>query len=469
MHTVAVIGGGVAGVSATLHLARLGYDVTLIEREPHLISGPPFCHLHAGGNLYREIDDEQCRTLLRQSIDFARRFPYAVDYRPTVIAVPLQDKSDAKALLPRLEMLRNYYRALVDADSADARLGDPAHYFRLYSRREIEALRNTPPPQTQPQQADEWMCAAAHLIDLERIHYPLVLVQEYGLNLFRLAAGATLTLQALPNVTLHRNKRVKEIRKIASSWHITTDDGLSVQSDYLINAAGFRTGTIDEMLGLTCRRMVEFKAAYVAKWEQAPQYYPEIIFHGERGTPRGMGQFTPYCGGYVQLHAMRKDVTLYENGLVSAPTGACQPPLPSSFVRKIEHGWEWSEVDERTRRAVTYLSRFIPSFSDATTGAKPLYGAQQIPGDDPDLRVAEAAFPLPRYARCEIVKVSSVGDMCRAITEDIRRCGIVPRRPQPAPVVNEADISALARDIALSRDYPEAMARRNVAVPPPFT
>lgn len=48
---VAIIGGGIAGATAAVHLAELGIDVTLIEKGASLVSGPPICHLHAGGNL----------------------------------------------------------------------------------------------------------------------------------------------------------------------------------------------------------------------------------------------------------------------------------------------------------------------------------------------------------------------------------------------------------------------------------
>ncbi|HHD80114.1 MAG TPA: FAD-dependent oxidoreductase, partial [Campylobacterales bacterium] len=83
---IAIVGGGVAGSTAGLYLSQLGLDITLFEQGESLVSGPPFCHLHAGGNLYREISDEQCITLLQQSIDLLRYYPYAIDYRPTVIA-----------------------------------------------------------------------------------------------------------------------------------------------------------------------------------------------------------------------------------------------------------------------------------------------------------------------------------------------------------------------------------------------
>ena len=66
---IAIIGGGIAGATTAVHLAELGMDITLIEKSASLVCGPPICHLHAGGNLYREISTQQCIELLKQSID----------------------------------------------------------------------------------------------------------------------------------------------------------------------------------------------------------------------------------------------------------------------------------------------------------------------------------------------------------------------------------------------------------------
>ena len=116
--------------------------------------------------------------------------------------------------------------------------------------------------------------------------------------------------------------------------------------DYLINAAGFRSGKIDDLVGVECKSMVEFKAAYISKWDSCcDTLWPEIIFHGERGTPRGMGQFTPYPGGYFQLHGMTKEITLYEDGLVANSTVSCQPHLKQNFIEKIEKSWSKEETD----------------------------------------------------------------------------------------------------------------------------
>jgi len=381
---IAIVGGGVAGASTALYLGQLGLNVTLFEKESSLVCGPPFCHLHAGGNLYREISDQQCVKLLKQSIDFLHFYPFVVDYRPTVIVLPTSDSSTPEALLPRLELLKDEYESLITADPNNKVLGESSNYYTLYDREQIEFLKQQPVV-SKPQTCDEWMIPVAKNIDLDKVQFPLIMVQEYGLNLFRLAAGASLALEQIESITLRTKTIVSNIQEEcnADGWGITyikDDETHQENFDYLINAAGFRSGKIDDLLGVPCKRMVEFKAAYVSKWEEYDDtLFPEIIFHGERGTPRGMGQFTPYPGGYFQLHGMTKEITLYEDGLVSNTALSCQPQLGQNFIEKIERSWTEEETDQRTKSAIKHLSQFIPAFFHAEVGSKPLFGAQQIP------------------------------------------------------------------------------------------
>ncbi|CAA6800436.1 MAG: Oxidoreductase, partial [uncultured Sulfurovum sp.] len=186
---IAIIGGGVAGATSAIYLGQLGMNITLFEKEPSLVSGPPFCHLHAGGNLYREISDKQCVTLLKQSIDFLRFYPYVVDHRPTVIALPVTDKSQPNALLPRLDLLVKEYGTLIKKDPKNKVLGESSDYYKLYEREELEALKKSDIVKL-PKNSDEWMIPVAQSIDLDKVQFPLIMVQEYGLNLFRLASGA---------------------------------------------------------------------------------------------------------------------------------------------------------------------------------------------------------------------------------------------------------------------------------------
>lgn len=466
---IAIVGGGVAGSTAALYLGELGLDITLFEKEASISSGPPYCHLHAGGNLYREISDEQCLKLLKQSIDFVRAYPFSIDYRPTVIAVPKEDKSSPLALVPRLELLQDAYQKLIEEDENNKVLGDSEHYFKFYSREEVEALKDAP-LKAKPFTLDEWMVPAIQQLDLDKLQYPLVLVQEYGINLFRYASGVELAIEKLPNVNFIPNTTVEHIDETTKGWTVTyrnTQQQQEAQFDYLINATGYKTGSIDDMLGLKSKKMVEFKASFISHWEKKEEtIFPEIIIHGERGTPRGMGQLTPYPAGYFQLHGMTEDITLYKDGLVASTNESAQAKLGNHFMDKLDQSWQREEVHERTSKAIEHLSAYVPEFKEATVGAKPLFGAQQIPGDDPTLRVAEVSFPMNNYARCEIVKVSSSLQMVEAIIENLIDLGHlenVKLKRVSLRLLQERNIKKHAQTLAKQRNYPEELADRNVS------
>ena len=417
---VAIVGGGVAGVTTALALGNLGLDVTLFERKKTLISGPPFCHLHAGGNLYREISTKDCVTLLRQSIDFAKLYPFAIDKRPTIFATPTYDPNNPLDLIDRLNTLKDEYKRLVKKDSSNLVLGKVDNYYEIFSKEQLLEIAKKDIVAT-PKTNEEWLIPFAKNLDFSTIKFPIIVVQEYGINLFRVAANSGLALEEMKSVKLLRECEVTNIKEQNGKFkleYIGTKSG-SLEADYLINAAGFQTGIIDDMLGIKEQRMVEFKAAYTTKWERGDELWAEVIFHGIRGTDKAMGQFTPYCNGIVQLHAMTPDITLFKDGLAKSTKESSYPKLDKKFIDLIENGWDKELLEERTKRAINYLSHFFPKFKSAKVGTKPLYGAQQIPGNDITLRVAEVSFPKPKYARCEIVKVSSVNDMTKAIVDNI--------------------------------------------------
>lgn len=468
---IAIIGGGVAGSSIALYLAELGLDVTLFEKGKSLVNGPPICHLHAGGNLYREISDKQCVSLLHQSIDLLRFLPFAVDYRPTVIAVPTDDEGEPQDLCHRLHLLQNEYKKLVQKDEKNRVLGEVTEYFQTFSKEEVAALKECETVKN-PQSLEEWMIPVAKNIDLDKVKYPLVVVQEYGLNIFRIAASLSLGLEQIKNAHVLTKTQVTDVtlneqnRFDVSYKHSSQQQHESF--DFLINAAGFKSGEIDDMLGLKRTRLVEFKAAYVTKWEGCDTLWPEVIFHGKRGTPQGMAQFTPYPDGYFQLHGMTNAITLFDDGLVKSSQKSSQPQLDARFLHKIDKSWKFSDVQERSRRAIEHVARFIPRFEHGKVAAKPLYGAQQIPGDDASLRAAEVSFEGESYARCEIVKASSVLSMADAITAQLVKLGMLKKRAdnvrrfKALETLSEEKISAYAQQLCKERDYPVSLAHRNI-------
>lgn len=467
---IGVIGGGVGGATIALRLSELGAKVTLFEKENSLVNGPPMCHLHAGGNLYREISDQQCLDLLKQSIDTARLYQDAIDYRPTIVAVPTYDDGNPEDVLDRLTKLQQKYAQLIDADPQNQVLGSASEYFVTFDRDEIEklALKPTPDRAVTPEQ---WMIAFAKSVDLNQLKFPVVLVQEYGINVFRLAAITSLALEKSDNCQLLTNTKVTSLEQSKNSniWTITTESNDiqgSFHVDYLINACGFQTGNIDDMVGLRPKRMVEFKAAYISRWQANQNNWPEVVFHGIRGTKNGMTQLTPYPNGYFQIHAMTPDITLFEDGLAASDNNSAQPQLPVKYLAKVNDKWDIQLIKTRTEKAIDKVTRFIPSFSDATLGAPPMFGAQQIPGDDPTLRVADITFQHDTYARCEIVKASSALPAANAIIDKLVKQKLLPENNvchetnSISQRLTELEIAHRAEKLSLERGFPKALAGR---------
>jgi len=450
---VAIIGGGIAGSSAALYLAKEGVEAELFEKKPSLIEGPPMCHLHAGGNLYREISIKQCIQLLKESIDLVKLYPHAIDKRPTIIATPITDTDNPKNQIKKLETLKNEYKKLVETDNSNKVLGEIEEYYKIYEKEALEQIKKC----VIKDKNDKWMVPFVENADLEKIKYPVLLVQEYGLNVFRISAMANLMLKNMKNAKLHLNTEVLNVEKRDKFIVTFKQNGKTEKKefDYLINAAGFESGKIDDNLNYKRERFVEFKAAYVTKWDKVDKNWPEIIFHGVRGTPQGMGQFTPYYGGYVQLHAMTKDITLFNDGLVKTKDSS-QPKLPKSYINYIEKDWDEKSVKERTLKAIKHLNQFIPKFKSKEY-FKPLFGAQQIPGNDETLRAAEVSFEED-YARCEIVKASSVFAMSEEILKKLKNCD---KSPEPLPKITKEEVDKLACEIAAKRGYPKDMGMVN--------
>ena len=469
---IAIIGGGVAGASIALYLSEIGLQVELFEKGTSLVNGPPICHLHAGGNLYREIPDNQCVTLLKESIEALRLYSHSVDYRPTVIAVPKQDAGEPLDLLPRLNLLQSEYQKLINVDSNNQVLGQVGDYYQLFTQKELQALALLKEMKV-PSTAKEWMIPFAKHVDLSQLKFPVVLVQEFGWNIFRLGATAALSLEKNQYCQLHLNNKIIKLEQgSAQKWSITREE-MNTQYidefDYVINAAGFKTGEIDDLAGFNRQRLVEFKAAYVTKWQGTGSLWPEVIFHGERGTPEGMAQFTPYADNFVQLHGMTGDITLFENGLVASTKCSSQPQLDASFLRKIDQGWLKQEIVDRAERAIAHIARYIPEFQHATVEGKPLFGAQQIPGEDANLRAAGISFEANNYARCEIVKASSVLTCADALTEKLAEIGFIDKAligSRHFPITNsisDQDITERSERYTQQRGYPLALAYRNIS------
>ena len=468
IYNVGIIGGGVSGVVIALELVKYKVDTILFEKEESVVSGPPFCHLHAGGNLYPDISDEESKILMKQSIEMAKLFPQSIDERPTFISVPNTEKYKVDKIEKRLDMLVNYYKELIDEDPSNKILGTPKKYYTKYTKEDLIALMQKPTVK-RPSSSDEWMSNTIKLIDYEKLKTPVFIVQEYGWNLFRLGAQAQVALKKTKKCNLKTNTVVTNVKDVRSknleyNWEICANN-IIYKVKYLVNSCGFNTGEIDASLNLNAERLIEFKAAYVSKWKPISGLIPELIFHGERGTPHGMVQLTPYCDDYYQIHGMTKDITLFENGLVQSKNKEAQPEFNDGIKQKLFSGWKENEIKTRTENAIKFVTKFVPSFDSAAVGGPPLFGAQQIHGDNPNLRVGEVSFPCKSYARSEIIKASSALAVAKQIIQKIQEEEIISSietkliQNPLLDSVSKNEIDQLASVLAIQRGYPEALSK----------
>ncbi len=462
--TVGVIGGGVSGAVTALQLSDLGINNILFEKKDNLVSGPPFCHLHAGGNLYPEIPLEECKTLLKQSIEMARMFPDSIDKRPTFISIPVDQKYSTDFIIERLKMLQVYYNELIKEDSSNEILGPAKYYFKVYNKEDINSLLKSPTVK-KPVSSDEWMRNAIEIVDTEKLKSPIILVQEYGWNFFRLAAQAQLALDTSEHCTLKTNTEITTIEDVRHldkgyNWLVHTNEE-SYELDYIVNSAGYKNTNIEEPLNIQEEKHVEFKASYISKWESSHGLIPEIIIHGERGTPNGMVQLTPYCDNFYQIHGMTKDVTLFDGGLVQLNKENPKVNFNEIIKKRLDIGWDQEDIENRTLMAIKSVTNYIPSFKNATIGGPPLFGAQQIPGKNPDTRVGEVSFPYDNYARSEIVKASSALTVANQIINNLD--GISTNlKVNGNSILNDVkstDLNSMASELAKGRGYPKEMSK----------
>lgn len=459
---IGIIGAGIAGSTAAIELAKKGYKVTLFESGPSLVNGPPICHLHAGGNLYRELPDQACLTLLEQSIATLRCYEYAINFRPTIIATPNRDKGEVTNLLPRLKKLQQHYQMLIELDQNNKVLGEPQDYFKTYTKQELEKLARLETPHS-PKTPDQWMISFAKSINIDDFKSDFYLVQEYGVSLFRLAAGVALTLEKSANCTILTNTKVQGLINLPNGWLIqyAKDDELySLHVDYLINAAGFRSGEIDDLVSEKRERMAEIKAAYLVNWPQQKGIWPEVIFHGLRGTADGMASLTPYFNNHMQLHGMTEEITLFKDGLTVSTNNSAQPSIQKDHLRKVDSGWDSKEIEERTQNAIDHIVELVPTFAGAKPAGPPLFGIQQIPGSDASNRTADASFSGEKYARIEIIKLSSALTAADKIIKKLAALDLSPGSIESMAQLSYDDVKEKAEEIAIQRGFPADLAKR---------
>jgi dimethylglycine dehydrogenase len=239
---VVVIGGGAVGCSALYHLTRLGWiDVVLLERD-ELTSGSTW---HAAGNCPNFSTSWSILKLQRYSTELygrlAQEVGYDINYHVTG-SIRLAHSAD------RVDEFRHVV-AQARALQTDFELLSPAQIRERHPFLELDGIR-----------LGLWDPGDG---DID----PAQLTQALAKGARDLGAA------------IYRHTRVTGIRELASGgWRVETPAG-SIDTEYVINAAGYRGGEVGAMIG-EYLPMVTLSHQYLVTED-----IPELIARGQGRLP----------------------------------------------------------------------------------------------------------------------------------------------------------------------------------------
>jgi hypothetical protein len=439
---IAIVGGGVAGLTSAEAAASMGYNVTVFESEPEFMSKTSSfpVHLHSG-IIYPSLPPEERDALLEDSIIFIKRLPPAVKKIPTLVTFHVSDPSDPSQLLEIAKSNQAKYRDLVMSDPEHAVFGHPDQYYLAINRLELQALaeRRIPevPPGLEPSQVfslEDWAVPFAKSVDLDQIKYPVIIVNEYQMSMDDARKYLVERLSKMPNVTLLPNTRVLNMgsRSALDGVHlIYQTKNHSEQMEvfqHVHNAAGESSGRIDDMMKTNVPRYLEAKQAFRVKLSGSEnEYWPEVAIMAKRGGEQGMTEVIPInpAEGVFQLLCTAYDCGLTINGLVHADgLQSSHPLLPLPVRQAFENG----DPDDDLVRSTAVIKRIgsrIPRFKNSEP-LKVFRGIVQVPGNNPDYRSGSLMLHSRLYSANLIIKASSAPHTAANFVEQLLKLNFKP-------------------------------------------
>jgi len=356
---ILIIGGGISGCLTALELSNnKNYTIHLYEKNTTLLTGPPYCHLHAGGFLYPDMNIHDCQELLYDSILFASKFPNYLFKRPTIIAYNISSNYSTDTLLYKAQILQYIYYI-----HKQYIFGPPHSYYATYTKNDIIFAKKYGKFQnTINLYHDKYALQFIQLLDdINSIKYPIISVCEYGIDQDKLKHNIINTIESTSNIKVFYNQTI-------------THNSYTQQYDKIINASGWQSylqnnNNISQSFELKSSWMISLTKTNLSN----PNIFPEICIIGERSTNNGMIQISPIPSNTniltFQIHCMTYDSTLFKNGLLTYNDTLTNYTFPSIHS---------DIISTRTNNSIKHISKFFPIFKHSKSLNIALYGIQRI-------------------------------------------------------------------------------------------
>lgn len=268
--TVAVLGGGLAGVCAALELAEAGWEVDLIEREPELLSQASYwCEgkIHLGLTYTKDAPDRTARTMIRGALCFR---PLLERWLPgRVIDDALSDPYDyavpRSSMVPPAAIAAHFERVAEICAEEAARPG--ARYVAELEGQLFEEL----PPGRRTAAYDETEIVAAFA------------TEERAVDTWSLAAALREVAGSAHRMTIRPSTTVLGVELVSEhEARVTVESGgerTSARYAAAVNALGPHRWAVDSAAGLAPAGPVlhRYKVALNAS-SSAPPGVPSVTF-----------------------------------------------------------------------------------------------------------------------------------------------------------------------------------------------
>lgn len=353
MKKVAIIGGGISGITSAVKLAENSNNkIHVFEKRDCILKGPPYCHLHAGGILYPEISIEDAKQLMNDSLVFANKFKKCLNYRPTVVAYNIYSNYTPSDLLKKCQALQQHY-----IHQKQYILCEPSIFYAVYTLEDMLYYKKHNKLKESVDEArqyhDKYVINFLNMLGhINDIKYPFISICEPGINQQNVEEQLIHEVKTFKNITIHTNKEV-------------CISDLSNEYDVIINASGRNICEETE-------EKYEFKSSWLISLPLKFVHFPEIAIIGERETYNGMVQITPINTYTFQVHCMTRESTIIKT-------------FNNYPIKKL--GLTDEETYHRGSEAIKMIGKYLPIFMMSNVEGA-CAGVQRIPYNSKNKRVS---------------------------------------------------------------------------------
>lgn len=348
MAKITIIGGGIAGCTTALELAKQGHEVVILERDSDILRGTSARTPGRMGLGYHYFDSQTAKFYMEHTVDFMRQYSdcflgreeekHLRDGRYFIVN---------DSLIPTQEIMANYdeislhFEEICQADSTNKIFGSSTHLHRALHQREFEQD-----------------------VDTSRISYAIE-TRERLLDWKKFEARLKTEIATEKNIKIKSGFKVCDAAMSeVGGFVLEAEDGAKESGDFVINCTWQNIEFINEKLGIG--------DAHFKREDPKQCVTSRLKLLAEVELPEGLHERPSmfFCAG---PHAMFSNLGNGIGRITFAPITnfgtTTESKMPNSaeqpFERWLTQGLSAEEIEFYGKKIVEGVSQYIPQMAQA--------------------------------------------------------------------------------------------------------